>query len=169
MEPTHRHPVVAGHASLWLPRQPPFSVFASCRSHKRHHIALSPPLPLAHTRSSWPLVSFTRSIHCPITQASCSSPPVAYQSQPPLLSQSPCICAQGDSYGFLLLLLLPSPTMAPCFSYRPRPSPRFPAHNITPPPMAHHSLSAYAAPHSQPWSSPWDSPLKPNSQCPVPA
>ena len=50
--PTHRPPVVAGHASLWPRRQPLLSVPGTCRSHKGHHIEFSPPLPLAHPRSA---------------------------------------------------------------------------------------------------------------------
>ena len=56
-EPTHRPPVVAGHTSLWPPRQLPQLVPATCRSHKRHHIALSPPLPLAHAGGAQPRVA----------------------------------------------------------------------------------------------------------------
>ena len=52
VEPTHRPPVVAVHASLWPLKGLLWSAPATCRSCKRHHVALSPPLPLAHTRGT---------------------------------------------------------------------------------------------------------------------
>ena len=42
VEPTHRPPVVASHASFRPPRQPPQSVPAPCRLCKRHLVAVSP-------------------------------------------------------------------------------------------------------------------------------
>ena len=137
MEPTHRPPVVAGHASLWLPRQLPWSIPATCRSWKRHHITLSPLLPLAHTRGAQPPTAYTRSAHSPIAQTSGFSPPIAcIRVTAP--SESPLARMQGDSYGGPPLYLSPSPTMMPCFSCGPRPFPRFslPRHS-TPQPIAH--------------------------------
>ena len=119
MEPTHRPPVVAGHASLWTLRGLLQSVPATCRSLKRHH------LHLAHTRCAQPPAGCIRSACSPIAQASGSLPPIAFtRGAPP--SESPSTCMQGDSYGRLPLLLSPSLTMAPCLSCGPRPSPRFP-------------------------------------------
>ena len=42
VEPTHRPPVVASHASTWPSRQSPWSVPAACRPFKRHHSPLIP-------------------------------------------------------------------------------------------------------------------------------
>ena len=44
---------------------------------KRHHVALSPLLPSAHTRNSQPPLAYTRSTQSSIAQESVSSPPVA--------------------------------------------------------------------------------------------
>ena len=65
------------------------------------------PLPVASTRGA-------------SASAVGASPPVA----PP--SESPCTCRERNSNGGPPLLLLPSTTMAPCFSCRPRPPPSFP-------------------------------------------
>ena len=47
---------------------------------------------------------------------------------------------QRVSYGGLPLLISPSPTMAPCLSWGPRPSPVFPLQSHSnPQPIAHHS------------------------------
>ena len=112
MEPTHRPPVVAGHASLWpwrrLLRPVPDDVDA-CRSHKSHHVALSPQLPLALTRGTWPNVACTRSAQSPIARASGFSPPAAC-TRGTLPAESQCV--QEDFYGGPSLLLLLFPTMA---------------------------------------------------------
>ena len=67
------------------------------------------------------------------------SPLIGESGQSPP-SDSPCACTQGNSYGGPPLLLSPSPTMAPCFFCRPRPSPGFPLPwRSTPQPIAHRS------------------------------
>ena len=94
----------------WPLNRLPQSVPAAYRSHKRHLVALSPPLPLAHTRGSQPPIACTRSTRSPVAQASGFSPPVACTRGAPS-SGSPSAHAQGDSYGDPPLLLLASPTI----------------------------------------------------------
>ena len=72
VEPTQRHPVVASHTSLWPLRWPLGSVPGTCRSCKRHHVALSP---LAHTRGAWPPVACTRSTQSPLNEQEASCHP----------------------------------------------------------------------------------------------
>ena len=115
MEPTHRPPALTSHASLWPPRQPSWSVFATCRWCKRHHIALSPLIPLAHTRGAWPLVACTRSTQSPIKEqeVSCHLPIACTRDALPSESLQAQADAQvqGVSYGGLPLLLSPSPQL----------------------------------------------------------
>ena len=100
-------------------------------------------------------------------------PPCARVTLP---SESPQACAQNQAQGVSydgLPLLSPSPTMAPCLSCGPRPSPGFPLPwHSTPQPIAHTPhpwctapLPLRLSPHSQPqdWSP------EPKSQCPAPA
>ena len=49
----------------------------ACRSHKRHHVVLSPPLPLAHTRGTRPPIACTRSLWFPVAGATGILPPIA--------------------------------------------------------------------------------------------
>ena len=143
-EPTHRPPVVAGHASLWPRRRPPQSVPAACRSHKRHHVALSPLLPSAHTRGAWPPAACTRNAQSPVARAYGFLPSIACINAA-LPSESPSM--QGE----IPMVVRPSssPTMASCFSFGPRPSPGFPVlwhsssslYHTAPPPVAHCSLA----------------------------
>ena len=60
VDPIHRLPVVASHTSFWPLRQPLQFAPATCGSCKRHHVMLSPLMPLAHTIGE-PLVACTRS------------------------------------------------------------------------------------------------------------
>ena len=66
VEPTHRPPMVAGHTSLWPLRPSQQSVPAACRSCKKHHVTLSPTVPLAH--SSF-LVTHRLHKKCPISHS----------------------------------------------------------------------------------------------------
>ena len=54
-------PVVASHASLWPLRRLPKSIPATCGLCRRHHVAFSPLMSLAHTVGAWLLVACTRS------------------------------------------------------------------------------------------------------------
>lgn len=96
----HRPLEVAGHIPLWCLRWLLWFSPAACRSHKSCCIALSPPLPLAHTRSAQPPIACTRGV---------------------LPSENPHLCRKIHFYGSLPLLLLLSPTMATYLSCRPRP------------------------------------------------
>ena len=98
-----------------LPLASETTISGSC---KRHHVALSPLLPLAHTRGAWPPVDCTRS-----TKSSPNKQEAPRHLQP--APEPPCplracrqahVLVQGVSYDGLPLLLLPSPTMAPCLS-----------------------------------------------------
>ena len=65
------------HLPLASSRQLPRSVPAAYRSCKRHHIVLSPPLSLTHTRGAQIPAAYIRSARSPIAQASGFSPPMA--------------------------------------------------------------------------------------------
>ena len=102
---------------------------------------------LAHTRGAWPLVTCTRSAQSPLNEQEASHRPQPVPEPPcPLRAHWDVhTLLQGVSYGNPSLLFLPSPTVAPCFSYRPGPSPGF--HLLwcsTPQPIAYHS-PAHAA------------------------
>ena len=119
---------------------------ATCRSCKRHHVALSPLMPLAHTRGAWPLVACTRSTQFPVNRAKGFLPPVACtRSAPP--SESPQACARLHArsfYGSPPLLLLPFPAMAPCFSCGPQTFSQVPS-----------AMVFHSAAHSTPLPHPW--------------
>ena len=138
MKPAHRPSVVEGHTSLQPLGRLLQSAPAAYRSHKRHHVTLSFPLPPAHTRGAWQPTAFTRSAQSPIAQADGFSPPVAF-TRATLPSEN----RHAYSWRFLQWstpLLSPTPTMVPCFSCGPRPPPRFPLPCYsTPQPIAHHS------------------------------
>ena len=139
-------------------------------------LPLSPTLPLIHRRHSQPPVACTRSAWSPIASAGDFSPPVACAGATPP-SESPHLCVQGDAYGGLPLLLSPSPTMVPCFSYRPRPSLGFPLPWCsTLQPIAHCSpahgtllLSPSGCPHTDNPNPLLRTELQSLSHCPAPA
>ena len=123
--PVHRPLVVAAHAHLWCLRIPLCFSPAACRSRKRCCIEFSSQLPLAHTRGAWLPEAHRRDALSPIAHTSGTSPPIAC-ARGALPSESLLVCRERYSYGNPPLLLLPFPTMAPCFSCEPRPPPRFP-------------------------------------------
>ena len=65
------------HRPQWWQATPPFSLLDNLRdlslatygSCKKHHIAFSPLMPLAHTRGAWPAVTCTGSTQSPVNQA----------------------------------------------------------------------------------------------------
>ena len=85
-------------------------------------------MPSAHTRCAWPPVACTRSAQCPPNEQEASCHPSPTPELHCLLRAHGHTQAQVQavSYGSPPLLLSPSPTMAPCLSFRSRPSPGFP-------------------------------------------
>ena len=110
---------VTGSACSWTPssdQQPP-----QPEDHTRSAVSHLFPLPLAHARGAQPPITCTRGVPSPIAGTSGTLPTVACD-RGALLSESPHVCMERYSYGSPPLVLSPSPTMAPCFSCRPRPS-----------------------------------------------
>ena len=105
------------HASIWFLWWLLCFVPVTCRSHKRHHVMLSSPLPLAHTRGAKPPTATQKTTQSPIAQVSGLSPPIVYaRSAQPF--ESSCIHKERDSHGGLPLLS-PSQIVVPCFSCSP--------------------------------------------------
>ena len=84
MEPTHRPLVVPCHASLWPLRYLPWSIPAACRSCKRQHNTLSPPLPLAQTSSFSLPVAGTRGTLPSGSPCACTGRFLRQSTPPPL-------------------------------------------------------------------------------------
>ena len=150
MEPTHRPPVVASHASLWPLRGPLRSVPVTCGLCKRHHVALSPLMAMTQSRCAWPLVACTRSAQSPYTSKRLLTAHSLCQSCPALCEPT----VQGVSSGFPSPPL-PSRTVPPCLSCGSGPSPGFPLLWCSPHPVLYNSpahgtllLSPSGCPHT---------------------
>ena len=133
--PTSEVPGAAGGACSWTPSGgrpcPPLvseitAVFvpAACRLHKRCFIMLSSSLLLACSRGTLAHVACIRGSLSPIAHGSGGLPCLSCAIDA-LPSESLCMHRE-NTYGSLPLLLMPSPTMVPCFSCEPRPPPWFP-------------------------------------------
>ena len=132
----------SNHASLWPLIQLLWSVPATCRSRKRHHVAPSPPAALSPPKR----FPASHSLHKKHPVSCSPSKWILTTHSPYQRCPSDSLCARGDSYGGLPLLSS-SATRAPCFSCRPRPPPGFPLlWHSTPQPVAYKSLAPQAVP-----------------------
>ena len=154
VELTHKSPVGASHASFWPLRRLPWSVPTTCRSYKRQHIALSPLMPLAHTRGAWPPVACTRSAQSFQNEQEAFLPSAPHPQPVPEL---PCLLrafghvhaqVQGVCYGGPPLLFSP-PQQWPLASPVGLDLSQVPSavvFHTPPPPVAHCSLAPQAVP-----------------------
>ena len=163
------------HRPQWWQATPPFSLLDNLRdlslatygSCKKHHIAFSPLMPLAHTRGAWPAVTCTGSTQSPVNQARGFLLPVAcIGTAPPSERPQSLLHAHAQEVTYRVHPSSSRPPQRRHFASPAGPDLllgslchgvllRSPYHTI-PPPVAHCSLALRLFLHSRPQSSPQD-------------